>query len=322
MNPSEKITQNGTLEAHNCPVCNTSNELNNVHCTTCAWYFPLKDTPQYSIELSRAKQQFQMISSFNQVYQHMQIQSKVLEKMSFRLDGLEADMKRVKDQNFIIVNPELESETEYPKLEPIAMANSFDTAEKRKDWWENLEDQWKKAFNAAFLQKKETKDLPTDEELLDLFESPTFRAVGPRGMYPNITFELSNLSGIKHLTNLKYLFVTHGSLVNLNGIEHLSMVESLYVNSNKLTSVKPIYYLKKIKNLYINANQVNSIIPAKYLKNLTSFYCNYNKLVNLHGIIPDHKKTLKEFYCLPNEQLKLTEIKRIEEGLNIKCSKA
>lgn len=316
-----KFSENGVHTTQDCPVCNTKNESTEQHCKTCAWYFPLKDTPQFAIELSRAKQQFQMVQSFNQVYQHMQIQSKVLERMSFRLDGLETDMKNVKEQNFIVVNPEITDTIEYPDLEPIVAAEAFNTPKKRMEWWNKLEGQWKKTFNATVLGLGEVQDAPTDEQIQEIFDTPTIRVVGPRGMYPNVTFEVTNLSGVKHLTNLQFLMVTHGGLTSLSGIEHLQKMVSLFVNSNKLTNINEVHYLNKLTSLYANANQLNSILPVKQL-NLQTFYCNYNQLVNLHGITKGHKKTLKEFYCLPNDQLALKEIKRIEEGLEIKCLKA
>lgn len=319
---TEKANQNGTVEVQACPVCNSENEMASVHCKVCTWYFPLKETPQFALELSRAKQQFQMVQSFNQVYQHMQIQSKVLEKMSYRLDGMEADMKKVKDKNFLIVNPEAGVEEEpYPALDPIKSVTEFKTLEEKKAWWNNLEEQWQKAFNAAFFQKGETTDTPNEDEFNDLFTSPTFRAVGPRGMYPNITFELTNLSGIHQLTNLEYLIVTHCALENVNGIEHLTKLNSLFCNSNKVTDIRAVHYIGNLTQLYCNANQLTSLLPLRSLTQLETIYCNYNQLQNFHGITQAHKENLKDFYCLPNDQLDEKEIKRLEEGLNIKCKK-
>lgn len=322
MNPSEKAAQNGTLEAHACPVCNTANEVNAAHCTTCAWYFPLKGTPQFAIELSRAKQQFQMVQSFNQVYQHMQIQSKVLEKMSYRLDGMEADMQKVKDKNFLVVNPEAGiEEAPYPELAPITSVTELITPEARIAWWNSLEEQWKKAFNAAFFQKEEITEVPNDTELLDLFNSPTLRVVGPRGMYPNITFELSNLSGVQQLVNLKTLIVTHCELVSLKDIEYLSNLKSLFANSNRITDIRSLHYLSNLTSLYCHANQINSLMPIKGLTNLEVIYCAYNQLLNFHGLTQKHKENLKDFFCLPNDNLILSEIERIEGALDIKCKK-
>lgn len=317
-----KFSENGVHTDQDCPVCNTKNEAIVQHCKTCAWYFPLKGTPQFAIELSRAKQQFQMVQSFNQVYQHMQIQSKVLEKMSYRLDGMEADMQKVKDKNFLIVNPEAGiEEAPYPELSPIKSVTQFTTISEKEAWWNKLEEQWKKAFNAAFFQKGEITAIPNDSEFTELFNSPTFRTVGPRGMYPNLTFELSNLSGVRQLTNLEFLIVTHGNLTTTEGVEHLSKVKSLFVNSNRLTDIRSVYYLKNLTSLYCNANQVTSILPLKSLTNLETIYCNYNQLQNFYGITPDHKEKLTDFYCLPNDQLDKKEIKRLEEGLEITCKK-
>jgi len=322
MNPTEKASQNGTLETHACPVCNTDNTLNDVHCKVCAWYFPLKGTPQFALELSRAKQQFQMVQSFNQVYQHMQIQSKVLEKMSYRLDGMEADMQKVKDKNFLVVNPEAGiEEVPYPELGAITSATELNTPAERKAWWDNLEAQWQKAFNAAFFQKGEIKDLPSDSEFTELFNSPTIRIVGPRGMYPNITFELTNLSGVQQLTNLEFLIVTHCDLKTVEGVEQLSKIKSLFVNSNRLTDIRGVHYLKNLTSIYCNANQLSSILPLKSLTNLETIYCNYNQLQNFYGITQAHVEKLKDFYGLPNDNLDKKEIKRLEEGLDIKCKK-
>jgi len=306
----------------NCPVCNASVATDAVHCGTCNWYIPLKDTEHYDFELSRARQQWQMVSSFNQVFQHLQVQSKVLEKMSFRLDGLEADMQRVKDQNFITVNPDFEDEEVYPDLPEGKSAAHFDTPEKRMAWWESLEEQWQKAFNMAFFNKGDVGTLPpSDEELIELFRSPSLRIVGPRGMYPNCNFELTNLTGVKYLTNLEGLFITHGALVSLDGVEYLQNLESLFVNSNKLTNIKAVHYLPKLRQFYCNGNQLTSLIPLKNSLALETIYCNYNQLQNLYGITSKHAEHLKELYCLPNDQLKPKELKRIEEGIGIKCLK-
>jgi len=317
-----QFSKNGVHTEQDCPVCNTQNEATAVHCKTCAWYFPMKDTPQFALELSRAKQQFQMIQSFNQVYQHMQIQSKVLEKMSFRLDGMEADMQKVKDKNFLVINPEVGlDEPTYPELEPIKSVVQFTTFAEKHAWWNNLEEQWKKAFNAALWQKGEITDIPTEEEFTNLFTTPTFRAVGPRGMYGNITFELTNLSGLQQLTNLETLVISHNALTNLVGIEHLSKLSSLFVNANKITDLSAVYYLPQLSKLYCNVNQLATILPVKNLTNLEVLYCNYNQLINFHGITTAHTEKLKEFFCFPNEKVETKEIKRLEEGLNIKCKK-
>lgn len=250
----------------------------------------------------------------------MQIQSKMLEKMSFKLDGLEKEVEQLKkDRKQGSDNSELSDPYTYPTLPLIQKVADFDTTEKRQQWWQTLEPQWHHAFNIAILQKPKNH-LPTDKELTYILTAPVARFVGPKGMHPSIDFELTNLSGIRHLTDLTTLVVSHNALTDLKGIEHLTKLEYLFVNSNKLTNLQPIHYLPQLKTLYCNVNQIADIYPLKNLTNLETLYCCYNQLQTLQGIMPQHVNQLKELVCLPNDKLADKEIMRIEQ-MGIICKK-
>jgi hypothetical protein len=198
-------------------------------------------------------------------------------------------------------------------------AEDFDTPEKRAEWWNGLEEQWQKAFMQAVLQKSQYHE-PTDKDYQFILDSEIVRFVGPRGMHPSIDFELTNLSGLKHLTKLTIVVASQNTLTNLEGIEHLNQLSSLFVNSNKLTSIKEIYYLPQLTKLYCNANQITNIKSIQNLTNLDTLYCCYNQLVNFEGITEVHAEHLKEFVALPNNKIKPTEIQRIE-NIGIFCKK-
>ncbi len=302
-----------------CPVCTTTNVREAVHCSTCNWYFPLKDSPQYHIELGRAKQTYQMASNFSQMFQHMQIQSKMLEKMSFRLDGLENELTEIKKNKPASGSTSEPPQNTYPPLTPSLKAEDFDTPEKRLNWWNHLEEQWQKAFKEAVLQKSQFHQL-TDEDYQFVLDASILRFVGPKGMHPNIGFELTNLSGIQHLTKLNILVVTHNALIDLKGIEYLEGLHTLFANSNKLKQINAVHYLPQLQKIYINANQVKSILPVKRLINLEILYCCYNQLTNLEGLTPNHIEKLGEFVCLPNDKINHIEVKRIED-MGIACKK-
>lgn len=315
----ENHTSNGLLKEKEqiCPVCQTKNKIVATHCQVCAWYFQLANTPQYALELSRAKQQFQMINTFNQVLHGMKVQSKMLEKINFRLDGLENEMTVIKEQT--LKEHTINQKYEYPVLAPIQKVVDFDTAEKRTAWWNDLEAQWQKAFNQAVL-RKENEYQPTDEDIKYVLESPTLRLVGARGMHPSIDFELTNLSGVRHLTDLTFLVASHNALIDLKGIEHLEKLETLFVNANKLTSFKEVHYLPQLKKLYVNVNQLRDLHPIESLVNLEMLYCSYNRLTSLEGITTQHAQKLKEFTCLPNDGVTQKEVERIE-AMSINCKK-
>jgi len=315
----KKHTVNGHLkeQGQECPVCQTKNELAVSNCKTCAWYFLLAETPQFELELSRAKQQFQMGNTFHQVLNEMKMQSKMLEKISCRLDGLENEVEQIKENK--PVETSINKKYKYPKLAPIQKVADFDTTEKRTSWWKTLETQWKKAFNQVIL-RKEKNYTPSDEEIKYVLETPTLRLVGPSGMHPSIDFELTNLSGIRHLTDLTLLVLSQNALTNLEGIEHLKQLKTLFVNNNKLTHLKEVGYLPQLKQLYCNANQIVDILPIANLSKLTVLNCVYNCLNTLEGILPNHANTMKDFYCLPNDNIIQEEVFRVET-MGIACKK-
>ena len=301
----------------NCPVCNTPNTNKSPNCGTCGWYFPLKDSQYFEVELGRAKQQYQMVSSFNQMFQHMQVQSKMLEKISFRLDGLENEVAQIKVNK---PNSKVSQTTyEYPELPVIAKVEDFDTVEKRAEWWNGLEGQWKSAFKQAVLQKSQYHT-PTDEDYQFILDSKVVRLVGLKGMHASIDFELTNLSGLKHLTNLTLLVASQNALTSLKGIEYLENLVSLFVNSNKLTSIKEIHYLPQLTKIYCNTNQITDILPVRLLTNLETLHCCYNQLSSFEGITEAHTKHLKEFVGLPNDKITPKEIQQIE-NIGIFCRK-
>jgi len=316
----ENHTSNGVLPEQEqcCPVCQTKNESVTIHCKTCSWYFPLAGSPQYALELSRAKQQFQMVNTFNQVLEGLTVQAKMLEKIGFRLDGFENEVTELKKEK-PVEKAFTQKKYTYPVLTPIQKVADFDTVEKRATWWTSLEAQWKKAFNQAVLQK-ENEYQPSDEEIKFVLETPVLRLVGPKGMHPSIDFELTNLSGVRHLTDLNLLVLSQNALTDLEGIEYLTNLQRLFVNSNKLTHLKEVWYLPQLLELNCNANQIVDLLPIANLTNLESLYCCYNRLNTLDGILKDHTDKLKEFRCLPNDKVTEEEIDRVK-AMGIVCQK-
>lgn len=266
----------------------------------------------------------QQIVLLTQVLQQLEAQQKMLAQLDSRLDNLEASLGIAKELEI-----EVATNYEYPALAPIQKAEAFDTIVKRKEWWDGLEAQWQKSFIANLLRKvanyKPTDEElaiynPSDEELQFILESPTLIVVGAKGAGAKINFELTNLSGIKHLTNLTTLIVTHHQITSLAGIEYLDKLESLFVNVNQLSDLKEVHYLPNLTQLYCNDNQIKDLLPLTQLTKLTTIHCNNNPLSNLAGITAAHSQNLKKISCLPNDKILPLEIKRVE-ALGIRCRK-
>ncbi len=188
-------------------------------------------------------------------------------------------------------------------------------------WWNGLNDPWKQAFNEVALRRSSTEPLG-DEMLLTVFNSANHRFAGPSAPYPNMTFELEDMSGLIGLPSTEIVVVIFHKLTHLRAVSGLKNVRSLFVYNNQISSLEGIEALTDLKELYCNVNQIDSLKPLEGLTDLHTLYCNYNLISNLDGIGEQHADTLENFYCLPNPNLKDSVAMRFEREVGIRCKKA
>jgi hypothetical protein len=187
------------------------------------------------------------------------------------------------------------------------------------NWWQGLEPQWQKAINQVMLQKGEITDTPDEAGFDAIFEHKYLRFAGPKAPYPNLSFELTNLSGLAAFDEAEMISVTYHQIASVKEIIHLEHLKSIFLDNNCLTSLEGVESLPGLEELYVHGNQVESIKPIEGLTNLKVFYCGSNKLTSLDGLTEEHGDTLRFFVCLPNEGIKQKEIIRVENTLGIKC---
>ncbi len=198
------------------------------------------------------------------------------------------------------------------------LPKQFRTPKLRQKWWQNLSKQWQMAFQEGFFNKSKNQIRLSDPELQSLLSSPVLRLVGPRGHYPNLTFELQDLQGVSQLTSLKNLFINYHSISPLLEIRTLTQIESLFIHDNVLTSLTGIEKMHSLTNLYCQGNQIASLNPIRQLASLQTIYCSNNKFTSFEGICDAHQH-LSRFYCLPNEGILNREIARIQNTYGISC---
>ncbi len=204
-----------------------------------------------------------------------------------------------------------EQEMTQPTVEQLAIC---------KQWWNTLSDPWKFAFNQVAMQRSELTMLD-DQILYNVYHSEAHRFAGPTAPYPNMNFELEDLSGITGLVNAKIVVVTFHKIENLKEISHLTGIRSLFVYNNKMKSIEGVETLVNLTDLYFNVNEVTSLLPLANLTKLETLYCNYNKITTLEGVGAEKRGTLKNFFCLPNDLLPDSEIIHMEREIGIRCSK-
>lgn len=183
-------------------------------------------------------------------------------------------------------------------------------------WWRSLSSQWQKAFaETCFNHPNE----PTPAELAQLFQAPALRFAGPLAPYPNMSFELEDLSGLKQLTQLEVLVVIHHRIENIEDLQVLTNLKSLFLYNNAIKSLSGIEVLTKLKQLYVQFNQIESMEQVSALVNLKEFYIHDNEISSLVGITEHHADTLEQFFCKPNENLKKKDMILLESTLGIRC---
>lgn len=210
--------------------------------------------------------------------------------------------------------PKIQNMSETKKPSPRASAQ--DIAKCRK-WWNSLTPKWQRAYEESVFKT----DNPTDAQLWEFWNAPVFRMAGPSALFPNVSFELDDLSGVVDLDHLEILVFSNMNITNLAGIEKLTKLKSLFVFSNLLTSIEGVESLKELKEFFCNDNKITSLQPLAGLVHLEKVHCAKNSLESFEGIGKQHTK-LTEFISLPNDGVWSSEIMRFETETRIRCKKS
>lgn len=189
--------------------------------------------------------------------------------------------------------------------------------EQYQQWWKQLSDPWKQAFNEVMLQRSSIEDLPL-VTLHHLWNSPALRFAGPTAPYPNMSFELDNLDGVLALKKVQILVISYQRLRGIEDIQHLPQLKSLFVFDNEIQRLAGVEKLLDLEEFYFQGNQVDSLVPLSNLSKLHTIYCSDNLFASLEGIGIQHK-ALKQLICTPNPNLPHAEVLRIEQELGIRC---
>ena len=184
--------------------------------------------------------------------------------------------------------------------------------------WLALEPQWQQAFNLV-LNNMVGTEMPQEQQLEELSKTTIIRLVGPKAQYPNMNFELTNLSGLVHLSQLQIVVISHHQITSLENLAHAKQLKSLFVMNNQLNSLSGIEQLTDIEILYCQNNLIEDLKPLEKLINLQELSVSRNKLNNIEGITAAHEPKLDKFYVLPNEGLRDKDIMRFERELGIRC---
>mgnify|MGYP001375961258 CR=1 FL=1 len=151
------------------------------------------------------------------------------------------------------------------------------------------------AFN-VFLEKGEILDLPTDDEIKQIFNTKRFSF--HHATKNRLTYKLTNLQGVQHLTNITELNISEHAINSTKGIEHLDKLNYLGCSRNELSKLEGIENLTALKQLYVAKNNLSGseILRVVSSISLNLLDCRENNLTD------DSKKQLQ---ALNIKELKL-----------------
>lgn len=189
-----------------------------------------------------------------------------------------------------------------------------------KLWWQQLELQWKLAYNEAVFGKGPTLEPPQNDALMMLLiRADTLRFAGPLAVNPNVSTPLTNLSGLVPLYHLRYLSITNMHLTQLRELARFTELRHLFVYDNRITSLEGVEHLTQLEELYFQNNAVTDLRPIRGLTKLATLYASNNRLTSLEGLTPQHEKHMKRCHVLPNAGLTDRAILQAQQKLGIIC---
>lgn len=189
-----------------------------------------------------------------------------------------------------------------------------------RQWWAQLETQWKMAYNEAVFGIGPTLEPPREEALMVLLvRADTLRFAGPGAVQPNLSIFLTNLSGLVPLYQLRYLSLSHSRVRSVQELQRHTRLQYLYLYDNALESLAGIEGMRELQELYVQNNRLRDIEAVRYLTNLQKLYITGNELQHLRGLTTAHSDTLKRCYVLPNNALAGKEIIRVQNDYGIIC---
>ena len=92
---------------------------------------------------------------------------------------------------------------------------------------------------------------------------------------------ITDLTGLEHATNLKFLELNYTQIVDLTPLAELTQLRALALERNRISDVSPLAKLTKLNSLGLEGNQISDITPLSGLTNLTDLLLIENQISNI-----------------------------------------
>ena len=124
---------------------------------------------------------------------------------------------------------------------------------------------------------RETLDMPQNTPLI-----PTH--LQRLGDLVVLSSDISNLQGLEHAKNLRFLHISHSKVSDITPLENLVSLEVLKLYENQISDIAPLAKLTNLEELHLSANEVRNISPLAGLANLRRLYLSTNQIEDVTSL--------------------------------------
>ncbi|MCG9132330.1 leucine-rich repeat domain-containing protein [Candidatus Poribacteria bacterium] len=96
--------------------------------------------------------------------------------------------------------------------------------------------------------------------------------------------DITNLQGLEHAINLRFLHLSSSQIVDLTPIANLVSLEVLKLYDNKVSDITPLANLTNLQELNLSGNQIMDVAPLANLVNLKALLLGDNPIIDYSSI--------------------------------------
>ena len=101
--------------------------------------------------------------------------------------------------------------------------------------------------------------------------------------YTGIT-DITEISGLEHLTDLQKLDLNNNKIKEIKGLEHLTNLKRLDLWENQIEEIKGLEHLTSLQRLDLRYNKIEEISGLEHLTNLRELDLSYNMIEEISGL--------------------------------------
>lgn len=174
----------------------------------------------------------------------------------------------------------------------------------KKEWWKQLDANWKKVFKEAIKIDAE----PSNSDLEKIVDLPELDCSDS---------QITNLEPLCALTELQKLECWGNQITDLEPLRALPNLQELDCHSNQISNLEPLYYLLYMQDLDCRSNQISDLGSLSALTDLRELDCGNNQISDLKPLVT--LTMLKELDCQDNKISDLEPLRVLTKLQKLDC---